>query len=182
MLHAVSLQAKRAGLLHRDQQLLVQHGVRWVRRQVQAVKTRMSPDRDRKTKTRRLLDGVKSYGSDHSFYFSFFLSSVWKHWGGSRTPARTCFYISTSRFQHIISPSMFSMSPKDTWTNSLTFWVICSLSFLTRGRSDLYRCHVYNSPYIFKPTCRLVERKKEWWKVLWNNYFPCLFIFSPLIS
>lgn len=41
-----SLQAKGAGFLHGDQQLLIQHGVRGVRRQVQAVETGVSPEGD----------------------------------------------------------------------------------------------------------------------------------------
>ena len=39
-----SFQAEGAGLLHSDQQLLVQHGVGGVGREIQAVETRVSPE------------------------------------------------------------------------------------------------------------------------------------------
>lgn len=39
-----SLQAKGAGLFYGGQQLLVQHGERGVGRQVEAIKTRVSPE------------------------------------------------------------------------------------------------------------------------------------------
>lgn len=42
-----SLQAERAGFLHCDQQLLVQRGVGGVWGQIQAVKTGVSPERER---------------------------------------------------------------------------------------------------------------------------------------
>lgn len=41
-----SFQAKRAGFLHGDQQLLIKHGVRGVWGQVQAVEAGVSPGRD----------------------------------------------------------------------------------------------------------------------------------------
>lgn len=118
VLQAVSLQAERAGLLHRDQQLLVQHGVRRVRRQVQAVKTRVSPDRDRKTKTHIVRQSGQVLITTDTFLLLLFKFTL-------RTLRR--------------------IRDTSTSTNTLTFWVICSFYFLPRGRSDLYRCHVYNS-------------------------------------
>ena len=41
---SVSLQTKRAGFLHSDQQFLIQYGVRRVWRQVEAVETGVSPE------------------------------------------------------------------------------------------------------------------------------------------
>lgn len=82
---SVSLQAKRAGFLHRDQQFLIQHGVWRVWRQVQTVKTGMSPERERNREKQ----------ADCSW--------VWmeshKPVGASRTPVQRCI--------HLGSPNIF---------------------------------------------------------------------------
>lgn len=47
----VSLQAKGTGLLHSNQQFLIQHGVGGVRWKVQAVEARVSPEREERSES-----------------------------------------------------------------------------------------------------------------------------------